>query len=1144
MKKIYFFLCWLFVTQFVSAQLSDFTLEVSVIHETCVGNGALNFKVTGTAPGASIIYSVYKIPDEIIPIAVISAASIGGLTSGVYKVVASQALNNENNSKEEYIEVLNQKTLLTYTFNGFDEICGGDGEIQVNTITGSAVLYEILDGPVIKTMQTSNIFSGLVQGKYKIRVFDSCGEGVVETFTLSKKDPTLSLLVSEESLVTCDLVSIGFDVIPLVQTPDGVIKYPLQITTKVDYPDGTHLVLQSALNNTTKFKTNVLFFDSQKYNYSFLITDGCGKTYTLNGEIDIDNSILTQTKVVDCTTKKIHFYGISGLVLIEGPQNYPVGLPQNFTDQIVNHEFETLGLHAGNYVFQAIGLCGDTHYFSFDISDSPPGEPYAVQYGVTCKQGSFVFGFISTIILVSAPDDFVGALPYDFSNIIDVNNITVLQNVPLGTYVFEVTNLCGEKSILTADILFTVSNPSQYFVPECDDNTSRLAISGDITKIVLVAAPSTYKAVLPVDLTADVVSGALTISSLPSGTYVFKVHNSCDIEEDYVVDIPANEQVSSVMVIQNCGSFDLDLHDSPYSPLKSYWLQKFYPLQNDWGNPVSGDLAGNHFPDSSNAISLNNNSLNLNLYFIGRFRVLRKQIVTLPGDESPVYCYKQIYEFQTNDKPQITDVKSILCNGAFDVLVNANGVLPLIYRIVAKDGAPYLLENGNSSLFENIDPGLYSFQVIDNCGNVLNSDYEINTPNPIEIKATGLCPAQSAILTVPPFSFLTYKWWKGSDTSNVLSVKNLLNLDNFNPETDSGTYYVNINYSGNPNSCLNFTLSYTIEADAYFPDAGDDVSVSFCGNQSVVNLDDLLSGDYDPGGIWESLDTGINLVDSIWDSTGVSPGIFHFKYMVKGDCSSVDESVVSIEIKSVPDIAKPVGDIAVCVGEAIHLFIYDSGGEKFHWIGPDGFDSSEQNPVIANATELNSGMYSVQSELNGCFSVKESLGVLVNPLPDFTIEGKCVNAAYVLDFTPINDSFSVGEANFSWKDPSGLESEEKPLVVTGKSIGIYGLSVTDKNGCTASKVINVQNTNCSVPNVITPNDDGANDFFNLTGQNVNKIEIYNRWGRMVYEKYDYTNEWHGQNMNGGRLPDSTYFYILFFQNGESKNGWIFLSAGM
>ena len=65
---------------------------------------------------------------------------------------------------------------------------------------------------------------------------------------------------------------------------------------------------------------------------------------------------------------------------------------------------------------------------------------------------------------------------------------------------------------------------------------------------------------------------------------------------------------------------------------------------------------------------------------------------------------------------------------------------------------------------------------------------------------------------------------------------------------------------------------------------------------------------------------------------------------------------------------------------------------------------------------------------------------------------------------------------------------------------------------------------------------------NLTGFNVTKAEIFNRYGLKVYSKSGgYTKEWHGQSNNGSNLPTGTYYYVVEFNNMPAKTGWVYIN---
>jgi gliding motility-associated-like protein len=81
-----------------------------------------------------------------------------------------------------------------------------------------------------------------------------------------------------------------------------------------------------------------------------------------------------------------------------------------------------------------------------------------------------------------------------------------------------------------------------------------------------------------------------------------------------------------------------------------------------------------------------------------------------------------------------------------------------------------------------------------------------------------------------------------------------------------------------------------------------------------------------------------------------------------------------------------------------------------------------------------------------------------------------------------------------------------------------------------------------IPKGISPNGDFLNDEFDLSGfGTINKVEIYNRYGKIVYTQSNYTNQWKGQDNNEKELPTGTYFYRIVFQNNKIKTGWVYLN---
>jgi len=277
-------------------------------------------------------------------------------------------------------------------------------------------------------------------------------------------------------------------------------------------------------------------------------------------------------------------------------------------------------------------------------------------------------------------------------------------------------------------------------------------------------------------------------------------------------------------------------------------------------------------------------------------------------------------------------------------------------------------------------------------------------------------------------------------------------------------------------------------------------------------------------------------MNSLWNSNGALFQTYNFQYKVNGSCNLSDSTEVTITLKPIPN--SPIASLSplVCENSELQLFASDIPNVSYLWTGPNGYSSDLQNPIIQNITSTNNGIYTVTVNQNNCISLPDSVEVNVNPLPEFELIQGCIENAYTIQAVlPLpSNSYS-----FLWSGPNAFSSFQNPVDITSEQTGVYSLTVTNQFGCERTNSIEVIRTLCEIPNVLTPNNDSTNETLNLAGFGVNKIEIYNRWGRLVFEKRNYTDEWHGQNQKGERLPDGTYFYIIDLAN-ETKNGWIYI----
>lgn len=1140
---------FLIFAQFANAQLSNFTLNITKTDETCGDNGSLTFSVSNTTPGAVMIYSIYLLPNTTTPVSVQSATSLSGLGAGNYRVVATQSLGGNTGFQQGDITIADLVQILNYQINGLNEICGNDGSITVNVTNGSAVGYEIFSGPMTRPLQTSNTFTGLVAGVYQIRAFDNCNQGTVQTFTLLRLDKRLVFNLTTPSLASCATVNLGFSFQSLLPAPQGAIKFPIQVVTTLSLPSGTQ-TFTNTIGSGGSFTLTAPYLPNQPYNYSFTITDGCNTIYTLSGSIPnlAMNPIAYSTAPQDCTFMYIAFSGVTALTLTAAPSTYGGAVPQNFTSIIQNNRVNVGNATAGTYVFTATDMCGAQQVITVvvELDDQMGTPPYSTLSNRTCFDATVFIYDVVELIMVSAPSAYTAfPLPHDYSSSINFANYAVILHLPVGTYVFSTIDKCGNVRPLSVTISPESLPPSALVLEGCDLGVGTLQVSGQMTQISVIAAPAAYATSLPINLTSSLNGGRLTLDNLPPGNYTFQSVNACSASFLTNATVLGYQQSTTATITPNCGSFNLSLtHNSNNNIGSKFWLQKFNPLNSTWGHPLTGVVYTNGTPTATNSFELSVLAANLNLAYSGHFRILKSYNSYVNGTSAPGVCLKTIDEFDFSPAPKINDIYSISCGSTFEVVVNATGNTALVYRITTKNGQPFLVQNGSSGLFSGLVPGLYVFEVEDTCHNTISSQFEVLNPAPMVISATPIaCDGDNASLSVPNFSFLAYQWWKDNNTGTILSTTSSLNFPSFNSAANNGIYHVRIVYVGNPNSCLNQVLNYTINVSTVQPHAGNDNAVSYCGSQGVMDLTTLLLGNFDTTGTWTEVTASGTLINNLWNSASVGFGTYKFRYEVTGSCSLTDAALVTITIKEIPQMPVASVDPVVCEEQDLHLFATTVPNVGYHWAGPNGFLSSVQNPVFNSVTPYLSGTYTVYANQDGCLSTNSTVEVLVHLVPKFILYQDCVNNQYQAWPSKQNESsYDEGNSTYSWTGPNTFTSNQSTITITAGNTGIYALTIVNEHGCQTTNSIPVDRTNCFIPNVITPDNDGTNDSFDLTGFNVERLEIYSRWGRKVYEKDNYTNEWHGQNSNGGLLPDSTYYYVIRLSDEkEVKIGWIFLS---
>ena len=165
----------------------------------------------------------------------------------------------------------------------------------------------------------------------------------------------------------------------------------------------------------------------------------------------------------------------------------------------------------------------------------------------------------------------------------------------------------------------------------------------------------------------------------------------------------------------------------------------------------------------------------------------------------------------------------------------------------------------------------------------------------------------------------------------------------------------------------------------------------------------------------------------------------------------------------------------------------------------------------------------------GCASDPFTASVLVNLQPVVDAGWSfVVPEGTVIQLNPtVNDSSVV---SFLWT-PQGdiLDPTVLRPVFAAMTDQVYTLTVTGPGGCNDADSMSVKILKpFKVPNVFSPNKDNINDFWvikNLSDYPGVKVDVYNRYGQLVFTSVGYSQPWDG-TYNGKPMPVGTYYYII------------------
>lgn len=110
--------------------------------------------------------------------------------------------------------------------------------------------------------------------------------------------------------------------------------------------------------------------------------------------------------------------------------------------------------------------------------------------------------------------------------------------------------------------------------------------------------------------------------------------------------------------------------------------------------------------------------------------------------------------------------------------------------------------------------------------------------------------------------------------------------------------------------------------------------------------------------------------------------------------------------------------------------------------------------------------------------------------------------------------------------------------------GIYSEQLTNAAGCDSIVTLELTVLDCEalleISNICTPNGDDKNDTWKVSDLNQIQgctVQIFNRWGQLMFETNDYQNDWNGTK-DGEVLPDGAYYYVISCTDEREYQGVI------
>jgi gliding motility-associated-like protein len=247
------------------------------------------------------------------------------------------------------------------------------------------------------------------------------------------------------------------------------------------------------------------------------------------------------------------------------------------------------------------------------------------------------------------------------------------------------------------------------------------------------------------------------------------------------------------------------------------------------------------------------------------------------------------------------------------------------------------------------------------------------------------------------------------------------------------------------------------------------------------------------------------------------------------------DSIVTEFITVIPAPTLHFGmDIIVCEGEEVTIDLTTNSGQTPDWT--NGYSGLSTTFIATNDTTF------VAEITTSCGTVTDTINVIVTPGP--TVDA---GSDQTIPLGATVDLEATGAMSYIWEPGHLVDCHDCAFTTAATTATtIFVVTGTDENGCqdTDTVIVNIDGEiTIYIPNIFSPNGDGENDFFQVYGSDWReyRMEIYNRWGGLIFESEDPNINWDGKHYkNGEDCPQAVFVYKFW---GVSTVGMTFERAG-